>query len=339
MELLRWVLILSGTALLALTFVIGRRKVDSSDLKRTGGASDDAFDPSTEDLSVPIAGRPSRSPSLARGDQSRGDQSRGDQSRGDKSGADHSHRDQHSEDDFLSDAELDDVLPPKDEYASEIAGTQVELGISEGFSEQGPGAASTDATARRSKVETVKSFASAVKQASQRNIGASNSQSADNDADNSFGEQFETYSEAYVPEEKIVTVNVMAPKGQVFFGDDLKSVFDSHHYKFGKMSIYHCRHDGNKVFSIANVVQPGSFDEATIDTFETPGITLFMRLPVALDADVAFDFLMREATELAEELGGVLKDEDRSTLSKQTIQHMREEIQQYVFRQKSAMRA
>ena len=170
MELLRWVLILSGTALLALTFVIGRRKVDSSDLKRTGGATDDAFDPSTEDLSVPIAGRPSRSPSLARGDQSRGDQSRGDQSRGDKSGADHSHGDQYSEDDFLSDAELDDVLPPKDEYASEIAGTQVELGISEGFSEQGPGGASTDATARRSKVETVKSFASAVKQASQRNI-------------------------------------------------------------------------------------------------------------------------------------------------------------------------
>ena len=248
MELLRWVLILSGTALLALTFVIGRRKVDSSDLKRTGGASDDAFDPSTEDLSVPIAGRPSRSPSLARGDQSRGDQSRGD-----KSGADHSHRDQHSEDDFLSDAELDDVLPPKDEYASEIAGTQVELGISEGFSEQGPGGASTDATARRSKVETVKSFASAVKQASQRNIGASISQSADNDTDNSFVEQFETYSEAHVPEAKIVTVNVMAPKGEVFFGDDLKSVFDSHHYKFGKMSIYHCRHDGNKVFSIANL--------------------------------------------------------------------------------------
>ena len=64
-----------------------------------------------------------------------------------------------------------------------------------------------------------------------------------------------------------------------------------------------------------------------------------LRLPVALDADVAFDFLMREATELADELGGVLKDEDRSTLSKQTIQHMREDIQQYVFRQKSAMRA
>ena len=324
MELLRWVLILSGTALLALTFVIGRRKVDSSDFKRAGRDTDDAFDPSTEELSVPIAGRPSRSPALARGELSGSDQSRDDQ---------------FSEDNFLSDAELDDVLPPKDEYASEITGTQVELGISEGFNDQDQGGASSESSTRRTKVDTVKSFANAVKQASQRNIGAAVSQSAKSDTDNSFVEQFETYSEAYVPEEKIVTVNVMAQKGQVFVGDDLKSVFDSHHYEFGKMSIYHCRHDDHKVFSIANVVQPGSFDEATIDTFETPGITLFMRLPVALDADVAFDFLMREATELAEELGGVLKDEDRSTLSKQTIQHMREDIQQYVFRQKSAMRA
>jgi len=315
MELLRWVLILSGTALLALTFIIGRRKVESGDYRRDSRGNDDAFDPSTEDLSVPIAGRLARAPAYSRSEEN-------------------------NDDDFLTDEELDDVLPPKGEYASEITGTQVELGISEGFNDKDLVDSADDSSARRSKVDTVKSFANAVKQASQRNIGAAISRSGENNNDNSFVEQFEPYSEAaYVPEEKIVTVNVMAPKGQLFFGDDLKSVFDAHHYEFGKMSIYHCRHDDNKVFSIANVVQPGSFDEATIDTFETPGITLFMRLPVALDADVAFDFLMREATELADELGGVLKDEDRSTLSKQTIQHMREDIQQYVFRQKSAMRA
>ncbi len=314
MELLRWVLILSGTALLALTFIIGRRKVESGDFRRGNRDADDAFDPSTEDLSVPIAGRPSRAAAVSRVEDS-------------------------SDDNFLTDEELDDVLPPIDEYASEITGTQVELGISDGFKEQSQASGADSSVGRRSKVDTVKSFASAVKQASQRNIGAAISRAGDRDTDNSFVDQFEPYSEAYVPEEKIVTVNVMAPKGQVFFGDDLKRVFDAHHYEFGKMSIYHCRHDDSKVFSVANVVQPGSFDEATMDTFETPGITLFMRLPVALDADVAFDFLMREATELAEELRGVLKDEDRSTLSKQTIQHMREDIQQYVFRQKSAMRA
>lgn len=312
MELFRWVLILAGTVLLALTFMIGRRKVESSDYRR---ANDDAFDPSTEDLSVPIAGRPSQSPAFSRA----GDDGDGD---------------------FLSDAELDDVLPPKDEYESEITGTQVELGISEGFNDGDLAEVpEVKKPTKRGGVETVKSFANAVKQASQRNIGAVAQRSSDSSADNSFVEQFEPYSEAHVPEEKIVTVNVMAPKGQSFYGDDLQSVFEAHHYEFGKMSIFHCSHDNNKVFSIANVVQPGSFDESTMDTFETPGITLFMRLPVALDADVAFDFLMREATELAEELGGVLKDEDRSALGKQTIQHMREDIQQYVFRQKSAMRA
>ena len=83
------------------------------------------------------------------------------------------------------------------------------------------------------------------------------------------------------------------------------------------------------------MVKPGVFDIDDMSNFTTPGITLFMRLPISLDADVAFDFLIREATELADELGGQLRDADRSTLSKQTIQHMREDIQQYVFRQKS----
>lgn len=180
--------------------------------------------------------------------------------------------------------------------------------------------------------DTVKSFASAVKQANQRKVGA---QPADD-----FSSEFKPYTEQpiVVPEEKIVTVHITA-RDQKFNGTDLKTAFDAHGYKFGKMAIYHCSHDKKKVFSVANLVKPGSFDIGNMSTFTTPGITLFMRLPVALDADVAFDFLIREATELAHELGGQLRDAERSTLSKQTIQHMREDIQQYVFRQKRAAQA
>ncbi|MEM7259415.1 MAG: cell division protein ZipA C-terminal FtsZ-binding domain-containing protein, partial [Pseudomonadota bacterium] len=71
----------------------------------------------------------------------------------------------------------------------------------------------------------------------------------------------------------------------------------------------------------------------------TPGITLFMRLPVSLDADVAFEFLLREAQELCGELDGQLRDADRNTLTPQTIQHMMEDIQQYSFRQKTLAHA
>jgi len=138
-------------------------------------------------------------------------------------------------------------------------------------------------------------------------------------------------------EEKLVTVHVAAPRGQRFPGKELKAVFDLHGYRHGQMAIYHCTLDGSKVFSIANMVQPGTFDEDQMDTFETPGFTLFMRLPIELDADVAFDFLIREARGLAQELDGTLRDSDRNPLSEQTIRHMREDVQQYMFRTRTGV--
>jgi len=194
-------------------------------------------------------------------------------------------------------------------------------------------------------MHSVKSLANAVKQASQRNIGQSGSGVARTRVEDSFesslADEFDTYGEFSdeEAEEKLVTISITAPRDHFFRGSDLKVAFDNHGYEFGRMSIYHCSHEKQKVFSIANMVKPGVFDDSDMDAFETSGITLFMRLPVALAPDVAFDFLIREATELAQELGGQLRDEDRSTLSKQTIQHMREDIQHYMFRQKRAASA
>lgn len=310
MEFFRWFLILAGIALLAITYLLGRRKVDSIDYRRSVAEAEE-FDPSLEDLSVPISGRPSQEESYDHEEMRFEDTERG-----------------YAEgDEFLSDSEIDEVIPTKTEFSS--ADDARDMGIGEdNYSSD----TMTRGAGRPGSGDTVKSFASAVKQANQRKVSA---EPADD-----FSSEFEPYSEQpiVVPEEKIVTVHITA-RDQKFNGGDLKSAFDAHGYKFGKMAIYHCSHEQKKVFSVANLVKPGSFDIDNMSTFTTPGITLFMRLPVALDADVAFDFLIREATELSEELGGQLRDADRSTLSKQTIQHMREDIQQYVFRQKRAAQA
>ncbi len=311
MEFFRWFLILAGVAMLVVTYLLGRRKVDSIDYRRSV-AEAELFDPSLEDLSVPISGRPSDDEPFDHDDMRFESTDRG----------------YADGDEFLSDSELDDVIPTKTEFNS--TDNSIDMGISDDdfYSDQGA------ETSRRGDSDgSVKSFASAVKQANQRK---SNLAPADD-----FSSEFETYSEQPVEaetEEKIVTVHITA-RDQKFDGADLKTAFDAHGYKFGKMSIYHCSHEQKKVFSVANLVKPGSFDVDNMGSFATPGITLFMRLPVALDADVAFDFLIREASELADELGGQLRDADRSTLSKQTIQHMREDIQQYVFRQKRAVQA
>lgn len=133
---------------------------------------------------------------------------------------------------------------------------------------------------------------------------------------------------------KIITLHVVSSPGSLLPGQDLLQVFESRGYHFGEMNIFHSMHNGKTVFSIAKMVEPGFFDINSIESFETPGITLILQLPGPVPADVAFEVLVSEAFEMANELNATVLDGDRSTLTKQTVQHLREGIYEYMHRQK-----
>ena len=309
MEIFRLFLVLVGVALLGLVYLMGRRKpkMEKNVHQR---ATPKFYDPSVDELRTPIA-----DPILAdRSNLSEHTAPELDSNRATYTSAD-----------SAPVAEFD-TSDNYDAVSHEV--------ITESYSDQG--ATTQD--------ERVTSFASAVKLAQAGDTvvqDIATDDLADFDADSSFSTtEFETYNEPVQLEEfeeKLVTVHVAAFPDSRFYGNDLKNLFDQHGYQFGHMSLYHCFLDQDKVFSIANMVKPGHFDEQEMAKFETPGITLFMRLPIELDSDVAFDFFIREARELADELGGQLRDENRNPLNEQTIQHMREDIQQYVFRTRRAL--
>jgi len=133
---------------------------------------------------------------------------------------------------------------------------------------------------------------------------------------------------------KIVSVHVVAPQGQVFNGADLYELFEQRGFHYGEMNIFHSMHSQKKMFSIAKMVEPGYFDINNIESFYTPGITLILQLPGPVAADVSFEVLISEARLLAQHLGGVVLGSDRSTLSNQTVAHMREDIVNYMHRQR-----
>ena len=133
---------------------------------------------------------------------------------------------------------------------------------------------------------------------------------------------------------RIVTLHVVAPQNSLINGEQLLDVFDRRGYHFGDMNIFHSMHNGVTVFSIAKMVEPGYFDIDDTDSFVTPGITLILQLPGPVPADVSFEVLISEAFEMANELNAAVLDGDRNTLSKQTLQHMREGIYEYMHRQK-----
>ncbi len=133
---------------------------------------------------------------------------------------------------------------------------------------------------------------------------------------------------------KIIQINIVPRKGvSLFSGDDILCVVAELELEYGEMDIYHRYSDdkgaGAILFSLANMVHPGTFPIAAMDEFSTPGLTLFAILPGPLDGLTLFSEMLSVAERLATLLDGSLQDESHSDLSKQTIEHMRQEIQEY----------
>lgn len=138
--------------------------------------------------------------------------------------------------------------------------------------------------------------------------------------------------------EEVLVVNVKAPKGHLFHGDALLEFILNNGLRYGAMSIFH-RHahedgEGPVLFSLANMLKPGTFDLQNVESFATAGVTLFLTLPVYDDNNMAaFEQMIATAKNIADGLGGELNDENRSIMTGQTIEHYRERIRDFSRRQ------
>lgn len=146
---------------------------------------------------------------------------------------------------------------------------------------------------------------------------------------------------APLPEEVLI-INVMAPSGQQFRGDALLDALLDAGLRYGDMNIFHRYEDpkggGSILFSLANMVKPGTFDLDGMDDFTTPGVSLFMTLPlesVDLENVEVFDEMLEAARSIAFALGGEMKDENRSVLTRQTQEHCRQRIHEFERKQLS----
>lgn len=131
------------------------------------------------------------------------------------------------------------------------------------------------------------------------------------------------------PQQKIVTLRVVAKNMGTFKGDKLALSLRGVGMRHGKFGIFHRYHDDDEnevVFSAASLVEPGSFDLTNLKDQEMPGVSMFMVVPGPMDGAEAFDLMMTAARELTNMLDGELRDESGSTLSIQRERYLREEI-------------
>ena len=133
--------------------------------------------------------------------------------------------------------------------------------------------------------------------------------------------------------EEVIVINTFSPEGQTFAGIELLQLVLNCGMRYGDMDIFH-RHEegfdrGRVQFSMANAIEPGTFDLDTMGESNCPGVSFFMGLPGPKDSMKAFDFMLETAQALVRNLGGELRDERRSPMSEQTIAHCRQRIRDF----------
>ena len=133
--------------------------------------------------------------------------------------------------------------------------------------------------------------------------------------------------------DKIVTLYLAARAGSVLRGPDLVVAAEKAGLVYGHMGVFHRLVDNHPeqgpVFSVANLVKPGSFDLANIHELQTPGISFFMTLPAPINALDAWDMMLPAAQRMAELLDAVVLDEERNAIGRQRIAHLRDELRAY----------
>ncbi|NWO08074.1 MAG: cell division protein ZipA [Alteromonadaceae bacterium] len=138
--------------------------------------------------------------------------------------------------------------------------------------------------------------------------------------------------------QEVIVINVLAETGADFEGEALTKLFEACGLEYGDLDIYH-RHEGSDTttpvqFSVASAVEPGTFRPDETANLKTPGISFFMSLPGPSNAMQAFDFMFETAQCVVRNMGGELKDERRSVMTPQTVEHCRQRIREFERKQR-----
>jgi cell division protein ZipA len=112
-------------------------------------------------------------------------------------------------------------------------------------------------------------------------------------------------------------------------GAKLQEVLNSELLNHGRYDIFHREHDGQTVFSIASMVEPGTFDLEKMGETLYTGVTLFAQLPGPVPGMHALNEMVACARRLHTSLGGVLQDDRGVPLTVHRIERMRQEVREF----------
>lgn len=125
----------------------------------------------------------------------------------------------------------------------------------------------------------------------------------------------------------IIQFSLIAKTDEGFNGTDLVNAFGIVGLEYGSLKIYE-RLDPNRLvdFGVACLVEPGTFPDSDLDTFNCPGLVFFMQPGALDDAQTVFDDYIETIQLLAVELDGIILDHHRQPITDATIQSLRQSL-------------
>ncbi len=132
-------------------------------------------------------------------------------------------------------------------------------------------------------------------------------------------------------EPQVYSLIIQAPESTFYTGRDFMPLFLSQGLKFGAMDIFHRyknmgKERGEPLFSLANAVEPGTFNLEELDFFTTPAFAIFSTFSGQSEYINDYKKMVNTADFLMKELGGELLDKSRSIYSQEIHKKRIEEI-------------
>ncbi len=134
----------------------------------------------------------------------------------------------------------------------------------------------------------------------------------------------------------VITVRLTPIDSVPFNGNQVLEILNGNGLSLDDSGIFNYldKHNKAKLFSVANLVEPGVFNAEEIEDMKIPGLSFFMLLPLNSNEINAFDEMMMVLKRIKTLLKAELLDDAGSTLSIQRERYIREEVIEYMLKNK-----
>ena len=131
--------------------------------------------------------------------------------------------------------------------------------------------------------------------------------------------------------EGLLILHIVSPDETGFNGVSIREAATGAGMVFGRMDIFH--HFGSDRpqaaepwFSMANMYEPGAFDQSAMAELQTRGVVVFMYPPTAPEPGAVFDLFLDATRKMARALGGAILTAGRVPLTAAATKALREDV-------------